>query len=89
MTVLVEERAGFADDVSDGGPADVAQEVGQDVQRAQFSLVENGEQDAFTVADFLREDAAPSTGLAWAAAPVMAEAFGVGRLPRVPQLMGT
>jgi hypothetical protein len=78
---LLEERKGFADDVADGGPADITEGVGEDVQGAHSSLVENGEQDAFTVADLLREDAGPGTGLAWAAAPLVSEAFGLGGLP--------
>jgi hypothetical protein len=76
---LAEERAGFADGVADGGPADV-QEAGQHVHRAQAPLVEDGQQDAFTVADLLVEDTAAGFGLAGAAAPLIAEAFGLGGL---------
>jgi Transposase, Mutator family len=78
---LLEERESVPDDVADGGPADVAEGVGEDVQGAHSSLVENGEQDAFAVADLLREDTGPGTGLAWAAAPLIGEAFGLGGLP--------
>jgi hypothetical protein len=78
---LLEEWQGFADDVADGGPADVTEGVGEDVQGARSSLVEDGEQDAFAVADLLREDAGPGTGLAWVAAPLVGEAFGLGGLP--------
>ena len=81
VAFLLEEWLGFPDDVADGGSADVAEGVGEDVQGAQSPLVEDGEQDAFAVADLLGEDAAPGSGLAWAAAPLVAEAFGLGRLP--------
>ena len=80
VAFLLEERQGLADDVADGGSADVAEGLGEDVEGAQLSLVEDGEQDAFAVADLLREDAAPGTGLALAAAPLVAEAFGLGGL---------
>ena len=62
VAFLLEEWQGFADDVADGGPADVAEGVGENVQGAQPSLVEDGEQDAFAVADLLREDAARVPG---------------------------
>jgi transposase-like protein len=78
---LLEERESLADDVADGGPADVAEGVGEDVQGACSSLIENGEQDAFAVADLLREDASPGTGPAWAATPLISKAFGLGGLP--------
>ncbi len=81
MSGLVEERKGFADGVADGGPADT-QQAGQYVHRAQVPLVEDGEQDAFPVADLLMEDAAAGTGLAGAAATLIAEAFGLGGLLR-------
>jgi hypothetical protein len=81
MSVLLEEGAGFPDGVANGGPADVAEGIGEDVERAQPSQVEDGEQDAFAVADLLREDAAAGTGLAWATAALVAEAFGLSRLP--------
>ena len=81
VALLLEERESLTDDVADGRPADVAEGVGEDVQGAQSSLVENGEQDAFAAADLLREDAGPGTGLAWAAAPLIGEAFGLGGLP--------
>jgi hypothetical protein len=44
--------------------------------------VEDGQQDAFCVADLLVEDAAAGGGLAEAAAPLVAEAFGLGGLQR-------
>jgi hypothetical protein len=56
VPVLREEGAGFPDRVADGGPADVAEGGGEDVQGAQPPLVEDGEHDAFAVADLLRED---------------------------------
>lgn len=81
MPGLVEEREGFADGVADRGPADT-QEAGQHVHCAQVPLVEDGQQDAFCVADLLVEDAAAGGGLAQAAAPLVAEAFGLGGLQR-------
>ena len=54
MAGLVEERTGFADGVADGGPADT-EEAGQHVHRAQAPLVEDGQQDAFPVADLLMD----------------------------------
>jgi hypothetical protein len=81
MPGLVEEREGFADGIADRGPADT-EEAGQHVHRAQVPLVEDGQQDAFTVADLLVEDAAAGGGLAGAAAPLVAEAFGLGGLQR-------
>ncbi len=81
MPGLVEERKGFADGVTDGGPADI-QETGQHVHGAQAPLVEDGQQDALPVADLLMEDAAAGIGLAGAAAPLIAEALGPGGLQR-------
>ena len=81
MALLLKERESLPDHVADGRPADVTNGIGEDVQGAQSSVVENGEQDAFAVADLLREDAGPGTGLAWAAAPLVSEAFGLGGLP--------
>jgi hypothetical protein len=43
-------------------------------------LVEDGQQDALSVADLLVEDAAAGSGLAQAAATVVAEALGLGGL---------
>jgi len=43
-------------------------------------VVEEGEQDAFGVADLLAEDAAAGAGLARAAAPLVGAALGVGSL---------
>ena len=82
VSFLLEERPGLADDIADCGPADVAEGAGEDVQGAQSSLVEDGQQDAFTVADLLVEDAAAGAGLARAAAALIGEAFGLGCLPR-------
>jgi hypothetical protein len=79
--LLLEQWQGFPDDVADGGSADVAEGIGEDIQRAQSSVVEKGEQDAFAVADLLVEDAAAGAGLARAAAPLVGAAFGVGGLP--------
>ena len=79
---VLEQGQGFADDVADGRSADIAEGVGEDIQRAQSSVVEKGEQDAFAVADLLVEDAAAGSGLAGAAASLVAEAFGLGGLPR-------
>ena len=78
---LLEQWQGFADDVADGGSADVAEGVGEDIQRAQSPVVEKGEQDAFAVADLLVEDTAAGAGLARAAAPLVGAALGVGGLP--------
>jgi hypothetical protein len=82
VSFLLEERPGLPDDVADCGPADIAEGAGEDVQGAQSSLVEDGQQDAFTVADLLVEDAAASAGLARAAAALIGEAFALGCLPR-------
>ena len=73
---LLEQGQGLADDVADGGSADVAEGVGEDIQRAQSSVVEEGEQDAFAVADLLVKDTAAGAGLARAAAPLIGQAFG-------------
>jgi hypothetical protein len=81
VAFLLEERASLPDDVADRGSADVAEGAGEDVQGAQSALVEDGEQDTFAVTDLLGEDATPGSGLAWAAAPLVAEAFGLGGLP--------
>jgi hypothetical protein len=78
----LEQGQGFADDVADGGSADIAEGVGEDIQCAQSSLVEKGEQDAFAVADLLVEDTAAGAGLARAATSLVGEAFGLGGLPR-------
>ena len=79
--LLLEQGQGFADDVADGGSADVAEGAGEDIQRAQSPVVEEGEQDAFAVADLLVEDTAAGAGLARAAAPLVGQALGVGGLP--------
>jgi hypothetical protein len=60
--LVLEQGQGFADDVADGGSADIAEGVGEDIPRAQSSLVEKGEQDAFAVADLLAEDTAAVPG---------------------------
>jgi hypothetical protein len=77
---LFQERADLADGVADRGPADV-EEVGEDVHRAQSALVEDGQKDAFAVADLLREDPAAGAGLTWATAPLVADALSLGGLP--------
>jgi hypothetical protein len=81
VTVLLEEGTGFPGDACDGRPADVTEGLGEDVQGAHSPQVEDGEQHAFAVADLLREDATASTRLGWATAPLVAEAFGLSRLP--------
>jgi transposase-like protein len=81
VAFLLEQWQGFADDVADGGPADAAEGAGENVQRAQPSVVEEGEQDTLAVADLLVEDAAAGAGLAWSAAPLIGQAFGLGGLP--------
>jgi hypothetical protein len=78
--VLLEEGSGVAHDVSDGASGDITEEFSEDVEGAQFALVEHGEQDAFAVADLLWKDSASGAGLAWAAAAAVAEAFGVSGL---------
>jgi hypothetical protein len=79
--VLFQEGPGFADGVADGGAADVAQCVGEDVEGAQPPQVQDGQQDAFAVGDLLGEDAAAGAGLAGAAASLVGAPFGVGGLP--------
>jgi hypothetical protein len=80
MPGLAEEWTGLADGVADRGPAD-SEEAGQHVRRAQVPLVEDGQQDAFTVADLLVEDAAAGIGLTETAAPLIGETLGLG--PRI------
>jgi hypothetical protein len=82
VPVVLEERVGFPDDVADGSSADVAEGVSEDVQGAQPSVVQDGEQDAFAVANLLREDAAAGTRLAWATAPLVTEALTLSCLAR-------
>jgi hypothetical protein len=89
VAFLLEERPGLPDDVADRGSADIAEGVSEDVQGAKSFLVEDGEQDAFAVTDLLGEDATPGSGLAWAAAPLVAEAFGLGSLPGCEPLAKT
>src|ERR687897_2556999 len=79
--VLFQEGPGLADGVADGGAADVAQCVGEDVEGAQPPQVQDGQQDAFAVADLLGEDAAAGAGLAGAAASLVDAPLGVGGLP--------
>ena len=81
VVFVLEQRQGFADDVADRGSADIAEGAGEDIERAEPSVVEEGEQDAFGVADLLAEDAAAGAGLARAATPLVGAAFGVGGLP--------
>jgi Transposase, Mutator family len=78
--VLFQEGPGFADGVADGGAADVAERVGEDVEGAQPPQVQDGQQDAFAVADLLGEDAAAGAGLAGAAAALVGAPLGVGGL---------
>jgi hypothetical protein len=77
---LFEEGADLADGVADRGPADL-EKVGEDVHRAPSALVEDGQKDAFAVAELLVEDAAAGAGLSRATAPLVAEALGLGELP--------
>jgi hypothetical protein len=79
--VLFQEGPGVADGVADGGAADVAERVGEDVEGAPPPQVQDGQQDAFAVADLLGEDAAAGAGLAGAAASLVGEPLGVGGLP--------
>ena len=81
---VLEQGQSLADDVAHGRSADTAEGAGEDIQRAQPSVVEKGEQDALAVADLLVEDAAAGAGLARAATSLVAEAFGSGGLPRGP-----
>jgi hypothetical protein len=78
---LFQEGLGLADGVADGGAADVAQCVGEDVEDAQPPQVQDGLQDAFAVADLLGKDAAAGAGLAGAAASLVGAPLGVGGLP--------
>ena len=80
MPGLFEEGAGLADGVADRGPADL-EKVGEDVHRAQSALVEDGQKDAFAVADLLVKDAAAGASLSRATAPLIAETLGLGSLP--------
>jgi len=58
-SVLGQDRADFADDVTDGAPADLEQ-LGEGVLGAQFALVEHGREDPLVVGDFLGEHTAHS-----------------------------
>src|SRR5215203_1503233 len=78
--VLFQEGPGVADGVADGGAADVAERVSEDVEGAQLPTMQDGQQDAFAVADLLGEDAAAGAGLAGAAAALVGEPLGVGGL---------
>jgi hypothetical protein len=78
--VLFQEGSGCADGVADGGAADVAERVGEDVEGAQLPEMQDGQQDTFAVADLLGEDAAAGAGLAGAAASLVGASFGVGGL---------
>lgn len=78
--VLFQEGPGFADGVADGGAADVTQCVSEDVEGAQPPQVQDGQQDAFAVADLLGKDAAAGAGLAGAAASLVGAPLGVGGL---------
>src|SRR5215218_9203103 len=85
--VLFQEGPGVADGVADGGAADVAQCVGEDVEGAQPPQVQDGQQDAFAVADLLGKDTAAGAGLAGAAASLVGAPLGVGGLPG-PETLG-
>jgi hypothetical protein len=78
--VLFQEGPGVADGVADGGAADVAERVSEDVEGAQLPAMQDGQQDAFAVADLLGEDAAAGAGLAGAAAALVGAPLGVGGL---------
>jgi hypothetical protein len=78
--VLFQEGPGFADGVADGGAADVAERVSEDVEGAQPPQVQDGQQDAFAVADLLGEDTTTGAGLAGAASSLAGAPFGVGGL---------
>jgi hypothetical protein len=78
--VLFQEGPGVADGVADGGAADVAERVGEDVEGAQLPAMQDGQQDAFAVADLVGEDAAAGAGLAGAAASLVGAPLGVGGL---------
>jgi putative transposase len=78
--VLFQEGSGCADGVADGGAADVAERVGEDVEGAQLPEMQDGQQDTFAVADLLGEDAAAGAGLAGAAAALVGAPLGVGGL---------
>src|SRR4029450_14102201 len=71
---------GVADGVADGGAADVAERVSEDVEGAQLPAIQGGQQDAFAVADLLGEDAAAGAGWAGAAAALVGAPLGVGGL---------
>jgi len=60
---LFEERAGLADGVADRGPADL-EKVGEYVHRAQSALVEDGQKDAFAVADLMGHAGGRHAGVA-------------------------
>src|ERR1700716_2166132 len=60
--VPLQERSGLADDTSDGRAAHIAERLGENVQCAQFPLVEDGEQDAFAIADLLGKNATTGSG---------------------------
>jgi putative transposase len=49
--VLFQEGSGFADGVADGGAADVAERLGEDVEGAQLPEMQDGQQNPFVVAD--------------------------------------
>jgi mutator family transposase len=86
-------RSGLADDTSDGRSAHVAESVGENVQCAWFPEIQDGEQNAFVVADLLGEDTATGTRLARTAASLVGQPLGVSGLPgreplgRVAQLV--
>jgi Transposase, Mutator family len=70
-SVLGQDRADFADDVTDRAPADLKQ-VGEGVLGAQLALVEHGREDPLVVGDLLGEHASAGAGQAFPAAASVA-----------------
>src|SRR5260370_21877645 len=73
---VLEQGQGLADDVADGGSADIAEGIGEDIQGAQSPLGGKGEPDAFAVADLLVEDTTAGSRLARAPTSPGGDAFG-------------
>jgi hypothetical protein len=69
--VLGQDRADFADDVTDGAPTDLEQ-LGEGVLGAQLALVEHGREDSLVVGDLLLEHASAGAGQAFPAAASVA-----------------
>jgi len=74
---LGEDRADFADDVSDGASADVEQ-LGERVVGAQAALVKHGGQYPLGVGDLLGEDPSAGAGQPFSAATSVSVALGQG-----------